>query len=264
MTFRRATFASILFWPLALSGADRATVKADATKVYSHQRASAEEVVTTLKRGDAVSVDLTFSSAEGNWCEVTAPGGIRGFMRSADLEREPAGAKATFTYVPNTPPSPAGGKPSAAASAVASPAQPAPRSLAQVAGDEYLRPIQHWMRAFGFTADQQAAVAKLAGRAGVTVCRDRIEAHIREYEPELTDPAGAPPRQRLEQMARDFNQFAHPCMMKQLELLESLPSMMTPGQQADKQLLASFKKDLARQRQILTSPDTYPGIAMPR
>ncbi len=260
MIFRRATLASILFWPLALSGAGRATVKAEAAKVYSQQRSSADEILATLKRGDVVSVELTFSSTEGNWCEVVAPGGIRGFMRSADLEQEPAGAKATFIYIPNTPPSPAGAAPPAVAPAV----QPTPRSLAQAAGDEYLRPIQHWMRAFGFTADQQSALAKLAGRTGVAACRERIEAHIREYEPELTDPAGTPPRQRLDQMARDFNRFAHPCLMKQLELLESLPSMMTPGQQANKDLLASFRKDLARQRQVLTSPDTHPGIATPR
>ena len=218
--------------------------------------------MTTLKRGDAVSVQLTVSSSEGNWCEVTgfAGSGTSGFMRCADLEREPAVRKPPATYIAPAPPPTAAGKPPA----VAPRPRPAPLSLVEIAVREYLYPVQRWAEAFDFTADQQTALTELAGRIGVTACRKRMEAHVKEYEPEHTYPLRTPPRERVVQMVRDYNRFAHPCMMKRLELLERLPAMLTPGQQANTKLLTSLKKELAKERRALTSPGTFPGIALPR
>ena len=163
MTFRRAALPSILFWPLALSGAgSRATVKTEAAPVYSHQRSSPNEIVTTLKRGDAVSVQLTVSSSEGNWCEVTgfAGSGTSGFMRCADLQREPAVRQPPATYIAPAPPPTAAGKPPA----VAHRPRPAPLSVVETAVREYLYPVQRWADAFDFTTDQQTALTELAGR----------------------------------------------------------------------------------------------------
>lgn len=75
----------------ALRYAERATIKVGAAPVYSHQRGSKEEIVTSLKRGDVVFVEFSISSPEGDWCKVREAAGtkVEGYMLCADLQALP-------------------------------------------------------------------------------------------------------------------------------------------------------------------------------
>jgi hypothetical protein len=249
----------------AAAPAERATVNEESASVYSQQRRSPDEIVKSLKRGDAVAIRFSIASGDGEWCAVSEPDGSTplGYMLCRHLRREPARAE-TFVSIP-----PSAAPPNAPnAPAVSGRAAPVQRDPAAAAGEDYARPIRYWATLFHFTAEQQATVDGLADSTGVTDCRRQYEAHYRTYAPELAlaetnlvprQPSPAY-QQRIQNMVRDLNRFLYPCELKMLGLLERYPGLMTPEQQSNAPLLAAFKKQLADQRRVLTSPDMYPGI----
>ena len=271
MRFRSvcALISSFLSWPLALSGAGNATVKLDSAAVYTRRSASSE-VVKSLEKGDTVVVGMALSGEDGEWCSVREPDQKTslGYMRCEHLEREQRPQPVIIAPEPAAPPA------APQTPAALTPVRPTPRDPATKAGEDYMRSVQLWTgwpgppsragNLFNLTAEQQVQVENLAYRMGVTGCRQRIEAFHRTYAHELFRPSLNPTpaeKQRLEQMKEEINRFAYPCMMKMQELMERLPSLMTPEQQqANAQPLVSFKKDLASSRKVLTSPDMYRGI----
>lgn len=251
---------------LTAAAADRlATVIAESAPVYSNPRRSEDEIVKSLKRGDRVSVQLSLTTEDGEWCAVSEPDQRTrlGFLPCRYLRRETA-PKEEFIALPPQTATPDNTKTPAVPERV----PPVPRDPATRAGEDYMRPIRYWETSFRFTAEQQAAVNSLAGSTGVTNCRRQYEAHYRAYAPELAlaqlpiEPRNPTPayQQRVESMVRDLNRFLYPCQMKILELLERFPALMTPEQRSNSELLASFQKQLADQRRVLTSPDMYRGI----
>lgn len=70
------------------ASAGRAIVKRDGVPVYGRM-SSTSQVVSTLKRGTVVTVELSLTTVEGAWCQLTI-GEATGYVRCDDLEREPA------------------------------------------------------------------------------------------------------------------------------------------------------------------------------
>lgn len=232
--------------------AERATVNEDSAPVYSHQRSNQNELVRSLKRGDAVLIDFSIASEGGAWCAVSGPDGriSLGYMLCGHLKRETADEKRHNWRAP---------RPESIQKPAASPKPPrAPLSMVEEVGDDYYRPARNWAGAFRFSAEQQRAAEGLAGKLGVSACRQQFETHYRTYEAVYTskDPA----RERVQTMVQDLNRFLHPCLLKMVELLEQYPGLMTPEQKSNKQLFANFQKQVFDMRRGLTSPDMLPAI----
>jgi hypothetical protein len=102
MITRRTFLLSILFFSSGVIAAPslgqeprrdqsgwRATVECDPVVVYS-QMSTQSKVLSNLKKGDIVTIDLEFIGAYGAWCSVAEPGKrVRlGFVKSECLERE--------------------------------------------------------------------------------------------------------------------------------------------------------------------------------
>jgi hypothetical protein len=80
------------------STGDEAIVNSEGLTVYA-QTSARSPVVTTLKRGTAVTIDLTIGRPDGDWCRITEEmaGAALGFVRCASLDRVPTrrGGQAT-------------------------------------------------------------------------------------------------------------------------------------------------------------------------
>jgi hypothetical protein len=274
--FHTTLVLALLLLPLAAWGAsDGATVKAENAPVYGERSVSAA-VVKTLQKGDTVEVGVAFAGADGEWCTVRDAGrkATLGYVRCEQLEREQRPQPVIIAPEPDAPPpSPEAPQTPAAGSR----SMPGPPDPAATPG-HFLHELWLWTgwpgrggrsrrvfnNLFGFTAQQQAQVEGLASQMGVTGCSQQVEAFNRNYRRELTHPSLNPTpleKQRVEEMRRDFNRFAYPCMMKMQELMEQLPRLMTPEQQqTNDMMLNQYKKDLAARRRVLTSPETFPGI----
>ncbi|HYM09879.1 MAG TPA: hypothetical protein VEU62_04060 [Bryobacterales bacterium] len=265
--FHPALVLALVLLPLgARAAGNGATVKAESAPVYA-DRSPGAALVKTLQKGDAVEVGVAFAGADGEWCTVREVGQkpILGYVRCEQLERE---QKPQPLLIAPEAPQPA---------APGSRAMPAPPDPAAMPG-HFLHELWLWTgwpgraggsrrvfnNLFGFTPQQQAQVESLSSQMGVTGCTERMEAFNRDYGRELTHPSLNPTpleKQRLEEMRRDFNRFAYPCMMKMQELMEQLPRLMTPEQQqTNDMVLNQYRKDLAERRRVLTSPDTFHGI----
>jgi hypothetical protein len=245
----------------------QATVKSDSTPVYSRTSARAP-VVKTFQKGDRVTISFEMLNAEGAWCGIAGEPGQKtnlvGYMPCEHLEREPEPQPVIIATKPassrETPqrPAPAG------------PAQPAPGDSASLHGENYMRELSFWTgwpqrslrfaaspNEFNFTTDQQAQVEDLANRMGVTACRQQIEAHYRRL---VGVRYGVPDLQRYSrimlELVRERDSFFYPCDKKMLELLERVPTLMTPEQRSLQHVfLDDFEKDLAKWRRALTSPN---------
>jgi hypothetical protein len=250
----------------------QATVKSDSAPVYSRTSARAP-VVKTFKKGDRVTISFEMLNAEGAWCSIAGEAGQRtnlGYMPCEHLEREPEPQPVIIATkpasAPETPqrPAPTGR------------AQPAPGDSASLRGENYMRQLSFWTgwpqrslrfaaspNEFNFTTEQQAQVEDLTNRMGVSACRQQIEAHYRRFASELRDVRGndrvpdvqAYSRIALE-MSRERDSFFYPCDKKMLELLERVPTLLTPEQRSVKHvLLEDFEQDVAKWRRALTSPN---------
>jgi hypothetical protein len=88
-----AAAALVIAWAAAAAGApagDPAIVKTDGVAV--HARTSTHSaVVARLKRGTAVTIDLTMAGPEGDWCRITEDVAVAplGFVPCAALDRVP-------------------------------------------------------------------------------------------------------------------------------------------------------------------------------
>ncbi len=102
MITRRTFLISILFFSSSVIHAPslgqelrlnqsgwRATVECDDVIVYS-QMSTQSKVLSNLKKGDIVTIDLEFIGAYGAWCSVAEPGkrARLGLVKSECLERE--------------------------------------------------------------------------------------------------------------------------------------------------------------------------------
>lgn len=95
--------AGILAAPSPLSAqAGQSTVKEDSVTLYSGM-SSSSDVVKTLKKGDAVTVDFSIATPEGSWCSVVEEG-----------RQEPSGYVPCRVLDRAEPPSPAPGHSSTA------------------------------------------------------------------------------------------------------------------------------------------------------
>ena len=271
--FRNFIVAFVLLLPFALFGASgQATVKVESAAVYS-QRSASSKVVRSLKKGDAVIVELALAGDDGEWCSVREPDQkiSLGYMRCETLAREPRPQPVVVA------PAPAAPRATQQAAAPGGGTSRAPSDWGARRGEDYMASLRYWTgwppptggplrsnnNMFDFTAEQQAQVEDLANRMGVTGCRQQIETTFRKYARELTRPSLHPTpgeKQRVEQMTKEINRFAYPCEVKRLDLLERLPDLMTPEQKKENaKTLASFQADLAKDRKVL-SRMMYRGI----
>ncbi len=92
---------------VSLSAQDRASVKADSAPVYSGMSGSTS-VVKTLKKGEAVVIDLSLAGEDGSWCNVSQNGAAAGWMRCDALAVDTEKAKTQWTTVGERGP---GGRP---------------------------------------------------------------------------------------------------------------------------------------------------------
>ena len=86
----------------------QATVKLDSAPLYAGVSASSR-VVTLLRRGDPVVINLEITSADGKWYAVTTAGqsATSGYLSGKALEVEQAIAVAQWDYQPPPEPAPA-------------------------------------------------------------------------------------------------------------------------------------------------------------
>jgi len=226
--------------PLALiltagMAAGQATVKSESLAVYS-QRDTRSTVVKTLKRGDAVEIEMSITG-EGNvqWCSIHERGqkATLGHVPCESLERPPV-AKQTA---------------SAAQTQMKSAAQPAARAsggLPEVWDPAHPRSSgeARWMgypgilaTTFGFSSEQKARVWQFARQSGMVPCIEDSDSYFRRglQPPDLVSSSPITK-----------------CAWNAQTLYEWVFSLVTPEQKAARRTsYERFSREIAGNRRVL-------------
>jgi hypothetical protein len=216
----------VFFGWTAMAGPDgRAVVKSDSSPVYS-KMSTASEVVKTLKRGDAVVVEISISGYDGEWCRIREESRTTGlgYIRCGLLDRE-------------QPINPAIVIPQ-------SPQQAAPAAPSTAGGDEsivvstYMRNAWNFAEVLDFSVNQRERLPELAERTGVNQCIQEMEAAYRRHG--LPTTKGAADKlteddiKRLQPnqiaMAREVMPSHRRCNLSELRLSEQVLDLATPEQ----------------------------------
>jgi hypothetical protein len=209
-----------------MAGPDgRAVVKNDSAPVYS-KMSTASEVVRTLKRGDAVVVEMSISGGDGEWCRIREESRTTslGYIRCGLLEREQP--TKPVTVIPQ------------------SPQRAAPAVPSTEGGDEsivestYMRNAWNFASVLEFSEDQRERLPELAERTGVNRCIQEMEAAYRRHGLPTTKAAAdqltEDDRKRLQPneiaMAREVMPSHRRCNLSELNLSEQVLDLATPEQ----------------------------------
>ena len=224
--------AFVLLASMSGVAAAQATVKSESLPVFSRMD-STSDVVKTLKKGDAVVIEMSIQGEDGaRWCSIreTAQSKSLGYVRCQFLDRPPE---------PKAP----------APSAPSVPAQPA----AQTPSDDFWNRVERqqvtygemrWLgettimaRLSGFSPQQKARVLLLSRQAGIPSCIEDTDSYMRKGQMPPDALSSAPVTQC------DWNWQA---------FMEQVLALVTPEQQAAHPVsYAEWRRQITGRRQGL-------------
>ncbi len=212
MRARELLRAALLLEAISVVAVAQGTVNSESLKVFSRMD-SASDVVKTLKKGDAVVIEMSIQGEDGaEWCSIREPEQKNrlGYVRCQFLNR---------------PPQPKS-SPVASSASASLPATPAPSDdaldlsrLTTLGQQRYLGWAMVIAKDFDFSAQQKACVLPLARQTGILNCVEDTDRHVRQGQmpPDLLTNRNSP----VTQCDWSFQAF-----------LEQIFALVTPEQQA--------------------------------
>jgi len=223
--------------------AGRAIVNKGSSLVYS-EMSTERKVVKTLKRGDAVVIDMSISGADGEWCRIREENQkiSLGWVRCKLLDREQeTKLSGVISQTPEV-------------------AAPALRSTGggdeRLAESNYMRNAWNIANLLEFNADQWERLPELAERTGVSRCIAEMEAAYVRYGLPTTKPeVDKVPMDDLKKfvppaaMTRELMPSRRRCDLSELNLSEQVLDLATPEQREKYAVqVKAFRNILATKR----------------
>lgn len=213
----------VLLASIAGAAASQATVTPDSLSVFCRMD-STSDVVKTLKKGNAVVVEMSIRGEDGEWCSIREPDRTArlGYVRCESLTRPPK----------PKPPEPAP-QPAAPAQAAPSPRAPGGGLLdrwerRQITFGElrWLGEAMNYALVFRFSQQQKVRVVQLARETGILSCAGETDSYTRKGElpPDILSSA---PRTQCDWIYQNF-------MERVLALVSYEQQAAHPGEYAER------------------------------